>query len=86
MEKKIYSTKKINNKNYIEIEFVEGYFIIFAFKEGDLFDYHIISEDYSKEIKNAVHCFMTIHEDKINMDKLLEMKTCIKAITAVMNK
>lgn len=69
--KEIYSTKEINQNHYMVLGVDDNYPVLYVYKDGDLFDWHISTgSSFEAEMSNTINCFMTVHEMEPSLEDI----------------
>ena len=61
MDKVLITTRNINESNYIEIGIDDNKPVLYVYKEGELFDWHMFGSTYAREMKNLINCYTIVH-------------------------
>lgn len=68
MKEIFYSTKSINPNFYMEIGIDDSYTVLYVYKNGELFDYHVSTgSTFEAEMKNTIDCYITVHNTEPNI-------------------
>ena len=80
MNKVLITTKNINNTNYIEVGIDDNKPVLYVYKEGELFDWHMFGSTYAREMKNLINCYITVHGHEPSIQMINEFRNWCKAL------
>lgn len=80
MDKVLITTKNINKTNYIEVGIDDNKPVLYVYKEGELFDWHMFGSTYAREMKNLINCYITVHGHEPSIQMINEFRNWCKAL------
>ena len=80
MEKTFFTTKDINNSNYMEIGIDENYPVLYVYKDDELFDWHFFGATFAQEMSNLINCYKITHNEEPSMNTIILFRNICKAL------
>ena len=79
--KVIFTSKEINNFNYIELGVDDGHPVLYAYRDGELFDWHFSEgSSFEAEMVNTINCYKIIHGLEPSIKTISEFRSWFKAL------
>lgn len=79
--KTIYTSKSINPNHYMVIGIDDNLPIIYIYKDGELFDYHVsVGTSFEIEMKNIIDCYIQTHGHEPTIGDIVKFRNWFKLL------
>ena len=81
MKELFYTSKEINPNHYFEIGIDDGLPVLYVYKDGNLFDYHVsMGSSFEAEMTNTINCYITVHKTEPRIEDILLWRKWFKML------
>jgi hypothetical protein len=79
--KEVYSTKNINPNYYFVLGTDDGHAVLYVYKDGELFDWHVSSgSTFAQEMMNTMQCYSIVHNEDPKLIDIFEWRKWFMAL------